>query len=274
MASYRLISSRSVSSDSNRSSWLCSSSADRPAAWIHLLLGREQHVRGDPDRRQRCPKLVRDVGDELPLYLRQVLQLFELLLEAGGHLIERGGQRSELVGAADFHSLAQLTGRQPPGAAGREPDRDHHPPRHQPGDRSEQEHHGDADEQQGALHARDALLLGREREEVVDLVGVAERGADQQARHGLAARGDRHAGPVLQREPVVGPLLPHPGHEGLRQTRRRAVEPDGRARAVDRRTLVRQRQRHLQGVRGRPGRGQLLREQVHVLPRLRVRLAR
>ena len=32
LASYRLISSRSVSSDSNRSSWLCSSSADRPAA--------------------------------------------------------------------------------------------------------------------------------------------------------------------------------------------------------------------------------------------------
>jgi hypothetical protein len=54
---------------------------------------------------------MRDVRNELPLDVRQLLKLLQLLLEARGHIVERGGQRGQLVGAAYFHPLAQLSGR-------------------------------------------------------------------------------------------------------------------------------------------------------------------
>ena len=74
---------------------------------------------------------MRDVGDELALRLRQLLEFAQLLLEAGGHVVERGSERGEVVGATDRHPLLELAGGQPLGGAGRVPHRQHHPPGHQ-----------------------------------------------------------------------------------------------------------------------------------------------
>ena len=187
LASYRLISSRSVSSDSNRSSWLWSSSADR-AGGASQVLSREQHVGGDPDRGQRSAQLVGDVRDELALHPGQVLQLAQLLLEAGGHLVERVGQRGQVVGAADLHALVQVAGGQAQRAVRGLPDRGDHPPGHQPGDRRQQEHDGHADQQQGVLGLGQAGLLGGQREEVVELVARCRR---RHRRPGRARAGGR-----------------------------------------------------------------------------------
>ncbi len=91
----------------------------------------EEDLRGHPDRRHRGPQLVRDVGDELALHLGQFLKLVQLLLEAGGHVVERGGERGEVVGAADDHPLLKLAGGQPLRGPRRVPHRQHHPPGHQ-----------------------------------------------------------------------------------------------------------------------------------------------
>ncbi len=50
-----------------------------------------EHVGRDPDGGQRRAELVGDVGDELALHLRQVLQFADLLLEVGGHVVEGAG---------------------------------------------------------------------------------------------------------------------------------------------------------------------------------------
>ena len=77
-ASKRLISSRSASSDSNRSSWVCSSSAERAVAGSKLLAGVVDHVGRHPDRGQRGAQLVRDVGDEPALHPGEFLELLDL----------------------------------------------------------------------------------------------------------------------------------------------------------------------------------------------------
>ena len=80
-ASNRLISSRSASSASNRSSWVCRISALRATAGSKSLAGLVQDVGRHPHGRQRRAQLVRDVGDEPALHPGQLLQLADLPLQ-------------------------------------------------------------------------------------------------------------------------------------------------------------------------------------------------
>ena len=174
-ASYLLISSRS---DEQRSRTAPAGSAaarrSAPAAASSSSPGLEQDLRRHLDGGQRGPQLVRDVGDELPLRLGQFLQLAQLALQAGRHLVERGRQRRQVIRAAHLHPLVQVAGRQPLRRLRRVPDRQHHPAGDQRGDRGQQH-----DERQSRPPTRvrcttmqERLLLG-EREDVVQLVVLA-----------------------------------------------------------------------------------------------------
>ena len=164
-----------------------------------LLPVREQHIRGDLDRCQRRAQLVRDVGHEHTLHLRQVLQRGHLFLQAGRHLVERRRERGKLVNAAHRHALVEVAGGKTLGAAGSVPDWGHHPPRNQRGDGREQEHQHDARHQQGPLDLVQALLYLRQREEVIQLVvgadgdTVDETGHQGSERGGGAHLGEREA---------------------------------------------------------------------------------
>ena len=146
-----------------------------------VLARREQHVRGDPDRGQRGTQLVRHVGHELPLHLGQFLQLAQLLLQAGRHVVERAGQRGQVVGAADRHPLLELAVGQPLGRLGRLPDRHHHPPGDQRDDAHQQHDQGQPAAEHGPLHQGQRLLLLAHREQVVQLGVRADHAADGQA---------------------------------------------------------------------------------------------
>ena len=69
-----------------------------------------EHVAGQPDRRERRAQLVRDVGDEALLHLRQVGELRDLALQAVGHAVERARQRREHVVARLREPLVELAG--------------------------------------------------------------------------------------------------------------------------------------------------------------------
>ena len=144
-ASNRLISSRSTSSVSNRSSSVCSSSAARAVAGSKSLARVVQHVAGHPHRGERRAQLVGDVGDEPPLHPAQLLELADLALQAGRHLVERRGQPGEVVLAGDPQPLLELAGGQPLGDPPGQPDRGDHLPGDQPGqpgDQHQQQHGG------------------------------------------------------------------------------------------------------------------------------------
>jgi hypothetical protein len=49
-----------------------------------------------------------DVGYEALLYAGQILESVDLLLEAGGHLVERGSQSGQVVLAADGDPLLEM----------------------------------------------------------------------------------------------------------------------------------------------------------------------
>ena len=209
----------------------------RPGAdRVEGVLGFQQHIGGHLDRGQRGAELVRDVGHELPLQLRQLLELAQLVLQAGRHVVERRGQRGQVVRPADPHPLAETAGRQPLGRLGGMPDRDHHPAGDQRGDQGQQHDQGQPGTDQRALDQRQCLLLLDHREQVVQLVVVAQRGADGQA--GLVApaeRGhdDRRRVVDLARPEVVLFGL-HAGGQGGRDTRR--VGPAGDTSGVSRGT--------------------------------------
>ena len=92
-----------------------------------------EHVAGHPHRRQRRAQLVGDVGDEAALQPAEVLELADLPLQVGGHLVERRRQPGEVVLAAHLHPLLELAGGEPLGDAAGHPDRGHHLAGDQPG---------------------------------------------------------------------------------------------------------------------------------------------
>ena len=142
-ASKRLISSRSTSSVSNRSSSVCSSSAARAGRRVEGAAGVVQHVAGHPHGGERRAQLVGHVGDEPPLHPAQLLELADLPLQVGGHLVERRRQPRQVVLAGDAQALLELAGGQPLGDPAGHPHRGHHLPGDQPGqpgDQQQQQH--------------------------------------------------------------------------------------------------------------------------------------
>ena len=138
-ASKRLISSRSVSSCSKRSSSFCSSSAERAVTGSKRVAGVVQHVAGHPHRGQRGAQLVGDVGDEAALHPGQLLELADLLLQAGGHLVERRAEPGDVVLAADVHALLEPARGEPLGDPAGQPHRGDHLAGDQPGDAADQD---------------------------------------------------------------------------------------------------------------------------------------
>ena len=172
---------------------------------IEGVLGLDQHLGGHLDRRQRGPQLVRHVGDELALHLGQLFELAELILQTHRHVVERRRERGEVVGAADPHPLLEAARGQPLRRFCRVPDRDDHPPRHQRSDHREQDDQRQPGPDQRALHQLEGLLLLPHREQVVELVVVAQRRADRepglaravQCRHDHRRRVVHLAGPAV-----------------------------------------------------------------------------
>ena len=176
-ASYRLISSRSVSS------------ALEPVQLGAQQLGRAgdvrrevaarlvQHVGGHLHGRQRRAQLVGDVGGEPLLQLREPLELGDLPLQAVGHGVEAGGQPGQVVLAADDHPLLELALGQPLGGAGRPAHRVDHQPGHQHADADDEQRQRDPADDHRAADQREALLLLVQREGVVqlDLLGCPRR---------------------------------------------------------------------------------------------------
>ena len=99
------------------------------------LAGVVQHVAGHPHRGQRRAQLVGDVGDEPALHAGELLELADLLLQARGHLVERGAQPGDVVLAAHVHALLEPAGGEPLGDPAGQPDRRHHLAGDQPGRR-------------------------------------------------------------------------------------------------------------------------------------------
>ena len=107
--------------------------------------------------------------------LGELLQLVELALQAGGHLVEGGGQAGEVVHAADLHPLVQASGRQPLGGLRGVPDRQDHLAGDQRGDRGQQQHDAHADADQTRWTSAEGLLLLVSGNDVVQLVEAVER---------------------------------------------------------------------------------------------------
>ena len=151
-ASNRLISSRSASSASNRSSCLqqLRRAGDLGAKSARAVV---EHVGGHPDRGQRGAQLVRDVGDEPPLHPGQLLQLADLLLQAGGHLVERRGQPGQVVLAAAPHPLVAAARRR---AARRPAAAEPHRRDHLPGDQRRRSRASSSSERDAADRAASA----------------------------------------------------------------------------------------------------------------------
>ncbi len=177
-ASKRLISRRSVSSASNRSSSLCRSSADRDDGGVEVRPGVVDQVAGHPDRRERGPQLVGHVRDEPLLEAREVLHLGDLLLDARGHLVERGRQRREVVLALRGHPLPERTGREPLGDVGRTAHRGDDEAGHDVGDPTEQQHQRHATEEQEPAHQRERVALAGHRVDEVEPVVTRPRDGD------------------------------------------------------------------------------------------------
>ena len=57
----------------------------------------EHHVSGHSNGRERRSQFVGNVGNEALLHPGQALELLDLPLKTGGHVIERGGKSSEVV---------------------------------------------------------------------------------------------------------------------------------------------------------------------------------
>jgi hypothetical protein len=156
---------------------------DGPAAGRgEFLPGLEEQVGGHLDGRQRGPELMADVRDELALHVGQVFELAELGLQAGRHVVERGGQRGQVVHTEHPHAFLEVAGRHALGRLGRLPDGQHHPPGYQRGDRGQQYDQRQPHADQDALDQQQGDLLLGEREHVVQLVVRPERHAHGQRR--------------------------------------------------------------------------------------------
>ena len=147
-------------------------------------------VAGHPHGGDRRAQLVGDVGDEAPLEPAELLELADLLLEVGGHLVERRREPRQVVLAGDAQALLQLPGGQPLGDPAGHPDRGHHLAGHQPRQPRDEQQQRDAGDEHRPRDERERLLLLGQRVEVVERVGVVVgREPDLAADHDAGAVG-------------------------------------------------------------------------------------
>jgi hypothetical protein len=118
---------------------------------------------------------VRDVAGEPPLQPGHVLESPDLALQAAGHLVERLPELRDVVGAPNPDALRQIS----TGKTRRRPGRDAHRTHDLAGDdhrdHRDEQHEAEPRQQHGSLDEREGVLLGVEREQVVDLEQTALR---------------------------------------------------------------------------------------------------
>ena len=181
-------------------------------------------VAGHAHRRDRRTELVGDVGDEAALQAAELLELPDLPLEVGGHLVEGRREPCEVVLAPHPQPLLEVAGRQSLGDAPRHPDRRHDLPGHQPGEAGDEEQQRDAGDEHGPRDQRQRLLLLGEGVEVVERVGVVvRRQPDLAAHHDAGAL--RQSGDLARGADVgVGPGGRRDGVEARLELLRHAAE--------------------------------------------------
>ena len=170
------ISSRSPSSDSNRSSSLTSNSDDRRRLGFELVAAVVDEVGGHAHGRQRGAQLVADIRGEPLLQIAELFELGDLLRQALGHLVERHRQPGHVVLAAHGHSFLEPAVGESHGDPRRRTDRADDLPRHEHRDRHEQhEQHDTTDEHRAADQRQDALFAGQREDEVqLETVDIAD----------------------------------------------------------------------------------------------------
>ncbi len=182
-ASYLLISSRSTSSDSNRSSWLCSSSADRAAAWSRssrdsnsrsaAILMVASGVRSSCDTSETNCRCTLDSSSSSRSWRCRLAAI---------SLNEVASAARSSTPSTRMRSV-QVPGGQPLGGLGGVPDRQHHPPGDQRRDRGQQHGQGEPDAAPGSA----ASAAG----------SSAARSTGTRSRAGSTARpGPRRPGPA------------------------------------------------------------------------------
>ncbi len=193
-ASYRLISSRSASSRSNRSVCVCSSSTVRDVGpgkssrWPYSTSPASRIVVSgvrsscETSETNRC------------CMTRQLGELADARLQALGHAVEGCRERRELVLAALGHPHAEVARREPPAGRGGRADRLDDAAHHDERDGAEQREQCGGPDDAGDLHERERLLRLGEVVADVELVAAGGRhlevAADDDAR-GRAAVGVR-----------------------------------------------------------------------------------
>ena len=123
-----------------------------------------------------------DIGGETALQIAELLELGDLVRQALGHLVERLRQPRHVVLAAHQHAFFEsAVGESARDSRGR-PDRQHHLPGDQRGDRGEQHQQDHPTDEHRAAHQRQARFLARQREDQVDLQrrDLGTRAADDQ----------------------------------------------------------------------------------------------
>ena len=266
-ASRRLISSRSPSSDSNRSSSSTSSCDDRRAigsrssawAWrtsaaIRTVVSgvRSSWLTSEVNRRCSAPNSS---------------SWSDLLLDARGHLVVGLREPGDLVVAVDGHALVEVAVGEPLGDVGGLPDGAHDLPGDDARDAGQQAQQGEPGQRERRLDECEGPLLGREREDQVELQvapGRADRLPDDQGGHVGPSRGG-HRDVLGGEEPLehrVAQLRRHDvrgsrrGLGRLARVRRAAGARPGRAEGLRARDQHRLERPGVAGVRPRAGGGQ------------------
>ena len=128
-----------------------------------------QDLGGHAHRGQRRAQLVADVGGEPALQRPELLELADLRLDARRHLVVRLREPGHLVVAVDRHAFVEVAVGEPFGDVGGLAHRAHDLAGDHRRDAREQHEQDPGGERERALDQRERALLGREREEQVEL---------------------------------------------------------------------------------------------------------
>ena len=145
-----------------------------------------------------------DVGGEPALQRAELLELVDLLLDARGHLVVGLREPGDLVVAVDRHPLVEVAVGEPLGDVGGLPDRAHHLAGDDARDAREQTQEGEPGQRERRLDQGEGPLLGREREDQVELQvapGRAHRLPDDQGGH-VGPAGGGHRDVLRGEEPL------------------------------------------------------------------------
>ena len=137
---------------------------------VELVPGLVQHLRRHPDRGQRGPQLMGDVGHERLLDVGEVLELGDLLLQLLGHVVHRRRQPGEVVLAPHLHPVVEVARRQALGRPSGRPDRSHHLAGHQRRDEGQQDDQDRPGRPGGRPQEAERVDLLVQREDEIDLV--------------------------------------------------------------------------------------------------------